>query len=101
MYLCGLNQSRFQGLINSLNNAFIQGRNKYPQSLTKAYKLSTNWQETTRQKAINKGEMNFLQDTDSDDDESDDDDGGDVSLATKGKGEKTEGKEVRHKMEHL
>ena len=89
MYLCGLNQNRFQGLIDNLNNSFLQGRDKYPQSLTEAYKLSTNWRETPRQRAIDKGDaINFLQDADSNDECNDDH--ADIALTTKGK-------EVRHK----
>ena len=42
-FLCGLNAQHYQGLLDELSDAYLNGRNEYPQTLVAAYKLVTNW----------------------------------------------------------
>ena len=38
-----MNAQRYQGLLDELSNAFLNGRDEYPRNLVGAYKLVTNW----------------------------------------------------------
>ena len=42
-HLSCLNGSRYQGLLDELANAYLNGRNKYPKNMVVAYKLVINW----------------------------------------------------------
>ena len=65
-FLMGADRSRYGLLIQSLENDYIQGVNKYPKNLVDAYHLITNWKHDTRHytKGTNEDEVTFAQDTD-------------------------------------
>ena len=43
VFISGLNSHRYQGLIDSLANAYLNGRDEYPKNIVDAYKLINNW----------------------------------------------------------
>ena len=42
-FLCGLNQTKYQHLLDDLSNSFLNGRDEYPKDLVAAYNLVLNW----------------------------------------------------------
>ena len=42
-FLCGLNQTRFQGLMDELANSYLNGRDEYPKTIVAAYNLVLHW----------------------------------------------------------
>ena len=42
-FLCGLNQTKYQNLLDDLSNSFLSGRDEYPKDLVSAYNLVLNW----------------------------------------------------------
>lgn len=59
-FLSGLNNDKYQGLLDELTNAFLSGRDEYPKTVVDAYNLVTNWRgkKPASQLKINDG-VNF------------------------------------------
>ena len=41
-FMCGLNQTRYQSLMDDLSNSYLNGRDEYPKDLVAAYNLDLN-----------------------------------------------------------
>ena len=54
-FLCGLHKERCQDLLDQLANAFLVGRDEYPNTLVKVYNLGTNWQGSSNQPRLKRG----------------------------------------------
>ena len=51
-FLCGLNGERYQGLLDELANAFLNGRDEYPKTVVDAYNLVSNWKGSSKSQKL-------------------------------------------------
>ena len=54
VFLAGLNQEQYQGILDELANSYLSRRDKYPKSLVAAHNLVSNWKGTSKVKRPNK-----------------------------------------------
>jgi hypothetical protein len=57
-FILGADRGRFGRLVEDLENAYLQGQNKYPTTMTAAYHLLTNWKQDPRNLIRNVGPIN-------------------------------------------
>ena len=91
VFILGADRNRCGKLVEDLENAFLQGRNDYPDTLSGAFNLLSNWRQDPRNQLRAAGTNDGVTFTtaDGDDDQGADDSDPDVSLNTTGnKGKK-------------
>jgi hypothetical protein len=85
-FILGADKLRYGRLLESLENNFLQGQNRYPATVTAAYGLLTNWKQDPRNYVRAIGRVNDgVSFTNVDGGDAKD---GDVTLATDGQGKK-------------
>ena len=90
-FILGADRNRYGKLVEYLENAFLQGRNDYPETLAGAYNLLLNWRQDPRNQ-LHAGGSNdgvaFTTTSEGDDEEGVEDAEQDVSFNTAGKKDK-------------
>ena len=68
-FLCGLNQARYQGLLDELANSYLNGQDEYPKTIVAAYNLALHWSRGNETAHVGNNDGVTFSTTDDDNDE--------------------------------